>query len=746
MNPIAIRELARIQSLLHVLKTQRDTLSELSDIQAFRGLEESYRDDLEEAQKRGLVALDPVGDVRSDWLRLVSWSNRIQLALRAADNLGNDLDTLSSKPDKESGKKKKKMEEEWRPSLSDLQQLKMALEGAPRVLVDAIEQGCRELQLGDWSSGRPYGELAEVADAMEWTEKLELAESPGAWAHGIGLRERPLVASRLAVERSSSLIERRLRSLKDRLARVVEMIMQHRQHASTLAKVGHLTVAGQVDSARQMMTTVQAMFADLDYSAKDQKLSEIEKSLQAYERKVVESADELKALGREASEFFVGPPLSLRHRARAMVTRTEKLMSETSDELRRWPSGSEMERRLTGWCVVLKKEVDGFKTGPMNRLRRWIVGTSLAWLVVLVTGWLMFQQSLVRQERGRQRLVAEAKAAEERAKAAAEERERQRLVAEAKAAEERAKAAAEERERQRLVAEAKASEERAKAEAKSKAEAEEREHQRLAAEAKAAEERARAEAKSKAEAVMTRLVSGTFAAGEKIDFGFLVKWVPAGRFRMGSPEGEEGRYYDELPHQVSFTKGFFLAETECTQAQWQAVMGTNPSSFKGADRPVEMVDWESAVEYCRKLTVKQRSEGLLPHGWEWRLPTEAEWEYAARAGSDGPRYGELERIAWYLGNSGRESHPVKQRDVNPWGLYDMIGNVWEWCSDKYSDYPSGKLTDPINKASNTFNLRVERGGGWANISRDSRSATRRWCHQSGCANDIGFRTALSSVR
>jgi hypothetical protein len=108
MNSIAIRELARIQSLLHVLKTQRDTLSELSDIQAFRGLEESYRDDLEEAQKRGLVASDPGADVRSDWLRLVSWSNRIQLALKAADNLGNELDTLGPKPDKESGKKRKK--------------------------------------------------------------------------------------------------------------------------------------------------------------------------------------------------------------------------------------------------------------------------------------------------------------------------------------------------------------------------------------------------------------------------------------------------------------------------------------------------------------------------------------------------------------------------------------------------------------------------------------------------------------
>ena len=298
MNSIAIRELARIQSLLHVLKTQRDTLSELSDIQAFRGLEESYRDDLEEAQKRGLVASDPVADVRSDWLRLVSWSNRIQLALRAADNLGNDLDTLGPKPDKESGKKKKKMEKEWRPSLSDLQQLKMALEGAPRVLVDAIEQGCRELQLGDWSSGRPYGELAEVADAMEWTEKLELAESPGPWAHGIGLRDRHLVASRLAVEGGSPMVERRQRNLKDRLAHVVELIERHSKHAATLDDVGRLTTAGQVVTARGLMASMQSLFIDLDYSANEQKLSLTEQQLETRVKRVVESTAELQDLGR----------------------------------------------------------------------------------------------------------------------------------------------------------------------------------------------------------------------------------------------------------------------------------------------------------------------------------------------------------------------------------------------------------------------------------------------------------------
>ena len=129
-------------------------------------------------------------------------------------------------------------------------------------------------------------------------------------------------------------------------------------------------------------------------------------------------------------------------------------------------------------------------------------------------------------------------------------------------------------------------------------------------------------------------------------------WCPPGQFMMGSLTSEQGRYADEVQHEVVLTRGFFLAETECTQGQWEAVMGGSPSNFKGTDRPVEQVSWGEALEYCQKLTTKQRAEGILPDGWEWRLPTEAEWEYAARAGTTGPRYGELEAIAWWSGNSG----------------------------------------------------------------------------------------------
>lgn len=221
-------------------------------------------------------------------------------------------------------------------------------------------------------------------------------------------------------------------------------------------------------------------------------------------------------------------------------------------------------------------------------------------------------------------------------------------------------------------------------------------------------------------------------------------WIEPGTFFMGSPDSEDDRSTDKGRHQVTVTKGFFLSEAPCTQSQWKAVMGSNPSRFKETDRPVENVSWGEAVEFCRKLTKKHQEAGVMPQGWLWRLPTEAEWEYAARAGTTGSRYGELDAIAWWTGNSGSQTHPVKQKTANAWGLYDMMGNVWEWCSDWYGEYPTESVTDPTGP--NSGSRRVTRGGSWSSDAGIARSAIRSGRGPGGRDNDLGFRPALSSVR
>jgi len=208
--------------------------------------------------------------------------------------------------------------------------------------------------------------------------------------------------------------------------------------------------------------------------------------------------------------------------------------------------------------------------------------------------------------------------------------------------------------------------------------------------------------------------------------------IPAGSFQMGSKKADQ----DERPlHRVNISRPFYLQTTEVTQGQWQAVMGNNPSHFKnGNDYPVEQVSWNDVLAFLKKLNA-------IDPGKNYRLPTEAEWEYACRAGTTGERYGELDAIAWYWKNSGNQTHPVGMKQPNAWGLYDMLGNVWEWCADWYGAdyYASSPSTDPQGPQSGEG--RVLRGGSWNGMDNLSRSAFRLRNDPGQQYYDIGLRCA-----
>lgn len=228
-------------------------------------------------------------------------------------------------------------------------------------------------------------------------------------------------------------------------------------------------------------------------------------------------------------------------------------------------------------------------------------------------------------------------------------------------------------------------------------------------------------------------------------------WIPAGEFIMGSPTDEPGRDQDEGPQtKVTIAQGFWMGKCEVTQAEYQTVMGTNPSNVtEDKTRPVERVNWYEAMEYCTKLTESARTAGKLPKGYAYRLPTEAEWEYACRAGTttrfsygDDKGYLQLADYAWFTRNSESMTHPVGTRRPNPWGLFDMHGNVWEWCLDRWEgSLPGGSVTNLAVPAGGP--LCVARGGSWLYEGEACRSANRDDYSPSNRCSDIGFRVVLA---
>jgi formylglycine-generating enzyme required for sulfatase activity len=233
--------------------------------------------------------------------------------------------------------------------------------------------------------------------------------------------------------------------------------------------------------------------------------------------------------------------------------------------------------------------------------------------------------------------------------------------------------------------------------------------------------------------------------------GMKLVLIPKGTFMMGSPKSEEGRQKDETQHEVTISKDYYLGVCEVTQAQYEKVIGKNPSLFQGAivgnensDLPVENVSWDDAVEFCKKLSDLPEAKKA---GRVYRLPTEAQWEYACRAGSKtaysfDDEEGLLPEYGWFKRNSSRRTHTVVLLEPNAWGLYDMHGNIWEWCSDGYVEYPKGAVSDPTGLKEGSS--RVFRGGGWINDAANCRSAYRGKYDPSYRNSDLGFRVALSS--
>lgn len=251
-----------------------------------------------------------------------------------------------------------------------------------------------------------------------------------------------------------------------------------------------------------------------------------------------------------------------------------------------------------------------------------------------------------------------------------------------------------------------------------------------------------------------------------------MRWIPSGRFLMGSPESESPRFDSEKPHLVTLSEGLWLADTPVTQELWEEVTGENPSRFVSEGRPVEQVSWADCQAFLEQLN--SRVPGLVA-----RLPTEAEWEWACRAGTKAATWvGDLEvlgennapaldDIAWYGGNSGVDfdleefedssgwpnrqyehekagTRRVGLKAANPWGLYDMLGNVFEWCSDWFGDYPDGDSLDPEGPQEGSSS--VLRGGSWDSPARRLRAAWRGWYLSGLRYSDLGFRLARGQGR
>ncbi len=241
------------------------------------------------------------------------------------------------------------------------------------------------------------------------------------------------------------------------------------------------------------------------------------------------------------------------------------------------------------------------------------------------------------------------------------------------------------------------------------------------------------------EAGERRVLTINAPGGTSVEMAF--RWCPPATFDMGSPESEPNRDYYETLHKVTLTKGFWILETETTQEMWRAVMGDNPSKWQGDKRPVDSVGLDEIDAFCKKI---KRPEGVVV-----QLTTEAQWEYAARAGSSDVYGGKkIDEVAWYGDKNYNGTHDVATKEPNAWGIYDMVGNLWEWCSDRYAAFTDESVVDPQGA---TFeecpgDVRVDRGGCWDSYPEECRLANRGYYDHDRKGPYVGFRFVVIPIQ
>jgi formylglycine-generating enzyme required for sulfatase activity len=700
MNADLTRKLAALQARSHLLSTQGGLLSDLGDIKECRRLRDEVAAAVQESAAKGLTPPDPLEVVLADWRRLVAWSDGVQGRLKLVDEICRGGRHLN---------------ESQAVTLDWLERWRKRLETAPRELGLGLDNSRKAILSGDWQQGQVHPETLEVGTVMAPTFKPECAsgEVPAAAVPLPPLLDPPvlvecapgeergraepepaaiLASSWRAVQPGSPEVAARLQRIRDAKAKAESALADYPRHQAVLAEVQQLLTAGELTAAETKLKGLKPRFSELDYAGWDKLIRERRERLKKASDEVGEAE---RAVGD--TKAIRVPRETLGQLERLAYDLNKKGVEAGGEEGRLWAEvakGAESVRQRKEQLILEEKRKE------RGQVLLWLRVLLVVALVIGVTVLLKKAEQKTREEaraaevNAKVALVAkialgeaEAKAlAEAEARAEAERAAAQRAREEAAARAEAERAAAQRAREEAAVAEARAESEREAARA---------EEERLAtARAKAEAERV-ALSKAKTEMEQRFKVAKVWTAGAD---GLELMAIRGGIVVMYLPSATGGREV--------IVGDFFLGKTEITQVQWGALMADSlermPPYHKGDDLPMDKVTWEQASEYCLRLTAQEERLGRIPAGWHYRLPTAAEWSYAFLSQVQVSASNDLENLGWYEGNSKGRPHPVALKKSNDWGIYDMIGNVWEWCLD-----------EDTSKENRFETYRIIIGGSWA---------------------------------